>query len=157
MKQIGKILQTGVGRELLGGILENPYGKMVTYAEVAETPRTQVEDAVAAAGAIPGGADSRVLVDASKPIEQRSGDAVPWYPIPPDVGLFHELVHSYGSLMGDRLHNQGVGPNTGLEEEIRTTGVATDEYDYRDQYFSENTYRAERRLLGEDIPHRDRY
>jgi len=150
MKQIAKILQTGVGRALLGGILENPNGKTLTYGEFLEFSDTQILDPPAAKGDVPGGADSRVNFDASRPFEQGRGEPLPWYPIPPDVGLFHELVHGFGSLSGTWLSDKP-------EEEARATGIATDEADDRNQYLSENTYRAERRLLGEDLPNRDRY
>jgi len=149
MKQIAKILQTGVGRALLGGILENSNGKKLTWGELSKRPSNQILDPPAAEGTVPGGSDSRVLLDASKPHE-RSGDPLPWYPVPPDVALFHELVHGHGALTGSWLREKD-------EEEARATGIATDDYDYRGQYLSENAYRAERRLLGEDLPYRERY
>lgn len=95
----------------------------------------------------------------------------PWVvPEHTDVGLFHELVHASHLQRGEALsptdyvteattrradpvdlHDQG-GRQVSREE-YRTVGLGG----YENETFTDRKYRAERRLLGEDVPDRPYY
>lgn len=95
----------------------------------------------------------------------------PWVvPEHTDVGLFHELVHASHLQRGEilsptdyvtagtthgadpiDLHDQG-GRRVSREE-YRTVGLGG----YENETFTDRQYRAERRLLGEDVPDRPYY
>jgi hypothetical protein len=95
----------------------------------------------------------------------------PWVvPGRADVALFHELVHTdhiqTGTLLpksrlidadefptADPLDLSGEGRTAVPEEEYKTVGLDK----YADEEFTDNKYRAERRDLGEHVPHRGYY
>lgn len=79
--------------------------------------------------------------------------------MPKDAVMFHELTHALHNLRGTRDADpveagDGVASDTGrtLREEHQTIGIGA----YEGEYLSENTYRAQRRAMGSDLPDAER-
>jgi len=100
----------------------------------------------------------------------------PWLlPHRADVSLLHELIHAFHLQKATTKAKERLVDNTAVHEvdslfmekspfgELKAAGVRVEEYAtvglgaYRNDRFTENRYRAERRSMGEDVPDRDYY
>lgn len=74
-----------------------------------------------------------------------------------DVNLYHELVHAMHNKQGDNARgavSADAATDGGQKNaELQAVGLGN----YADRYISENTYRAERREMGEDVGNRPTY
>lgn len=93
-----------------------------------------------------------------------------------DVTLYHELVHALHTQTGAAREKTALvtaldatipldapAERAGIGGGVVRSGVSEEEYAtvglgvFADDRFTENRYRAERRALGEDVPHRGHY
>lgn len=159
MGDIGNLLQTDAGRELVGSLANQPRGHTTRISQRAARP-DEASTANAEGGA-PGDApvgswaDGRgtdafvdyVPGDQGGIIKPEANDA--WLPMRSDVTLFHEMVHAhhaaYGTLDQSIIENgQDLDTNTyGLEYQAVGLG------DWYDARLTENTYRMERNAIGD--------
>jgi Domain of unknown function (DUF4157)/Effector protein len=180
MKDLVKIAQTGVGRDLLESIaktsLKNNEKKVIINAF------SQYRNPTAAEGEKNPYVDYTPQYFKDRDTQQRQkGGAIrqfealkahnPWQENDrTDITLFHELVHAYHFQSGAEEKNNLVtksetvhavdrpyefeGEQRGVrEEEYATVGLGK----YSSDKYTENAYRAERRDLGESVSKRKMY
>ena len=163
MGNVGRILQTEDGRQLIDGVANNEKGHDVNIRnnpniDAQGADPTNLEDAANGKGS--GGT---VTVDPSRDgTAGGPGDA--WRKMRSDVTLFHELAHTYHQVRGDEDHSGNVGPGLNgsdrdqimygpdmpLEErqkgswEQQAVGIGHHEGDS----ITENSYRRQRAEIG---------
>lgn len=173
METLGKIMQTGSGRELLEHMAytkdKNGEGRPVRLRADVDILDAKTTD------------DSKLLDDPRKYNGQGLGskitfnpystpgapdpsDTEPWLKsLRPDVALFHELLHAQHVQDGDTaeglvetgpdvVHTSvgDIGPKAAEDQVVGVGG-------YENELWTENDYREERRKLGEDVAPRDSY
>jgi hypothetical protein len=174
MDTLGKIMQTGAGRELLEHMAytkdEHGEGRPVRIrADMdALTPTTtddsKLQDDPRKYNGQ--GLGSKIIFNPyAIPAAPDSSDKETWLKsMRPDVALFHELLHAQHFQDGDTAAGEAeegldvvhtsagdVGAAKAAEEQVVGIGG------YETELWTENDYRAERRLLGENADPRDSY
>lgn len=158
MGDIGNLLQTDSGRELVGSLAHQPRGHTTTIQRRHASP--DGADTDNAEGGAPDeapegsyadghGTDAFVAYvpgDQGGIIQPEASDA--WLPMRSDVTLFHELVHAhhaaYGTLDQSIVEN---APDLDADTyglEYQAVGLG----DWYDDKLTENTYRMERNAIG---------
>lgn len=177
MGDIGNLLQTESGRDLIGGLAYQPDDHTTTINLRADNSNAEGgADDHAAPGSWADGHGTNAEIDyvpgdAGGIVQPTMEDE--WLPMRSDVTLFHELTHAhhaaYGTmdqttLDGTNAHADDVG-QAGLEYQAVGLG------DFAGDHLTENTYRAERAAIGRsgvgarttggvsdvDMPQRDTY
>ncbi|MCB9688388.1 MAG: hypothetical protein H6735_25335 [Alphaproteobacteria bacterium] len=176
MQDLASMLQTESGRELVQKLAHNEKGHTTTIGGAEAPNKAKCTRAVsedfeeealldrhdsdgtgndAIVKYVPGqGFVQKGPANDPYELEQRS-----------DIILYHELTHALHRTDGESAVGQvsgygGKHPAVStcddeIEiEEYDTSGLG---HDGRDDYFSENTYRAERAEMGEDVAQRERY
>jgi len=168
-----EIAKAPVGRELIDEVSEDPEGNRVGLEPIpsGSGPGTSSADdgayrffhsvegqCVPMSNSIPTGGNARIRYSPGENVGW-GVEQVPWMPYPAHVALFHELVHALHiqngtneQVKGSACTEGGRSSDIAFREENRTTGVGG----YKER-FTENTYREQRRALGDDLPHRDYY
>jgi hypothetical protein len=164
MGNIGRILQTGTGRDLIDGIAHNPLDHDVTMhthrtggaidnTNANAEPRTNEHDA-----STPGvGSDVNLFVNPAMGNQPMGQPGDPWSDSRSDVWMFHEMTHTYHQLRGQDdasgiATEPGLGTNTRDRDnadvqrwEHQAVGLGTHEHDATP---NENAYRRARAAIG---------
>jgi len=172
MKDIGRILETKTGRELIGELSDNerPDGShRTTYLEGKSSDPRNAETTGGAGAegtdAHPGaGSDSHIHYDPGSIWLPEAGatNGEPWLPMRSDVQLYHELTHSYhqthgtaasGKVTKESLDAAHVGEfdlsRTDIDYDVdrleqQSVGIG----EFTHEQYTENAYRAARARLG---------
>jgi len=172
MDNFTEMAKVPVGRELIEAVSEDPEGDRVRLEPQSSGAGPSTISPDGDATRMYDSVDGQCLPISDTPLpggdaflrynpgETRQGGDEPWMTYPPDLVLFHELIHAQHFQDGTSILAKGdacVPPwvevnGHAYQEENRTTGVGG--YGGR---FSENTYREERRTIGDDLPNRDFY
>ncbi|MCE9578715.1 MAG: type III secretion system effector protein [Deltaproteobacteria bacterium] len=163
MGQLGRILQTGTGRDLLEGLAHNPHENAVNLRPYRDE-RGRVSDTN-------GGSDPQYQANASDPRRgtgadigwtpwadavEITSDKDAWHQQRGDVGLFHELTHAWHEVNGTLDVRPTVG-EPGLDGTMRDRDAGIGGWEHQavglgrhaaDPGPNENRYRLERRRIG---------
>lgn len=178
MQDLGSMLQTESGRDLVQKLAFNEKGHTTTLTG-AEAPNKakctreqsddpQQEALLARQDSNGTGNDAIVKYVPGQGFVQKgpANDPRPYeLEQRSDIVLYHELTHALHRTDGTTAQGRvsGYGGQHPAEstcddeieiEEYDTSGIG---HDGHDDYFSENTYRAERAEMGEDVAQRERY
>jgi hypothetical protein len=155
MRDIADILQTPSGRQLIGGLTDQPADHKTSINEAAMVTRCRQPSgalwASAAGRNVADGSDSAVAYSPGVvERERRRGHDAPWNGTRSDVALHHELTHAMHIVNGTFAMGQvdagdGVGIDAGVPRgEHQAVGLGA----YADAAVSENRYRAERAAIA---------
>ncbi|MGP1375191.1 MAG: M91 family zinc metallopeptidase [Almyronema sp.] len=182
MKDLVKIAQTGVGRDLLKAIAKTSLETSAKKVTINAYSQYKNPTAAESKGTQNPYVDYTPQYFKNRDTQERQeGGAIrqfealkahnPWQENErTDITLFHELVHTYHFQSGESEKNDlisdedavhGVDRPYGSEDDRR--GVREEEYatvglgKYSDDKYTENAYRNERRRMGELVSPRDMY
>ena len=149
MGDLGNILQTESGRALITDLAHTANPTSGQHHTTTLSATTNPLDIGASGfqnpGAINGQGTSSEVSYAPGQDVNIPGSTDAWNPYRSDVAVFHELVHARHNKMGTNLRTaEG-------EDMAAGTGAHTGDA------ITENAYRRERRLMGENVPNRDHY
>jgi hypothetical protein len=162
MGDIGNLLQTDVGRDLVGKLANQKDDRKTRIEQ--RTLYGEADTSKAVGGGDPkattGSATDTVGMDAQ--IEYAAGDdggvdvdsKQKWMPMRSDITLFHELTHAYRATLG-AFDNNPLGKKELVHK--KDDGAKRDEYaavglgSHANDSLTENAYRAERAKIGEGV------
>jgi Domain of unknown function (DUF4157)/Effector protein len=182
MKDLVKIAQTNVGRDLLKAIAKTSLESNAKKVTINAYSQYKNPTAAESKGSKNPYVDYTPQYFKNRDNQERQvGGAIrkfealkahnPWQENErTDITLFHELVHTYHFQSGASEKNDLVSAENAVHEVDRPyvvgedqRGVREEEYatvglgQYSKDKYTENAYRAERRLMGEDVSLRDMY
>jgi hypothetical protein len=162
MGNVGRILQTEDGRQLIDGVAHNEKGYNVEIQNQRDLNNQSAEPNSLTDAANHTGTGSTVMVDPSR--DGTVGEATdPWHKERSDVTLFHELTHTYHQLRGDEDHSGEVGPglNGSTRDQDNYGGIPNDQRqdvsweqqavgigNHAGESINENSYRRQRAEIG---------
>ena len=161
MGDIGNLLQTGVGRDLVNDLAYQKRDHKTTIKQRLNASGA-VDNSNAEGGADPNattgtfndgvGMDAEVQYvpgDAGGIVEKKSKEA--WMPMRSDITLFHELAHAYHAAIGDfqlgTIGKNGATSKKDVNQKMAEYQAAGLSY-YDEDRLTENSYRKERAAIG---------
>jgi hypothetical protein len=157
MNDLGTIMQTAAGRDMIAKMAANPNGNSVTFLMHRDAQGNPDTTNAYADAADPRnrsrwgdgkGVDAVMAYVPGKGVVIPGGSA-PWLPLRVDVVLFHEMVHAYHMTHGT-MDDSLVRPGKNTANIDVQSGIRNSEYQavglgtYSNAALSENRYRKER-------------